>query len=173
MSLEWLGIQLLGGVAALLGVLAFQCRHDIRMLVMLSGSCLVWSLHFLLLAQPTAALLNVITAVRNLVGIRCRGAWFASGFIGLYLVTGSYSWQSVWDILPVVAVISGSVGVFFLAGLPRRGALLIGSLLWLVFNWQAGSIPGVLVMFADGVSNSWRIYRLRRQAQRSELSDRG
>ncbi|NGO91392.1 MAG: YgjV family protein, partial [Halomonas sp.] len=81
MNLEWLGIQLLGGVAALIGVLAFQCRHDVRMLMLLSGSCLLWSLHFLLLAQPTAALLNLITAARNLVGMHCHGVWFASGFI--------------------------------------------------------------------------------------------
>ncbi|RUR30157.1 YgjV family protein [Vreelandella andesensis] len=164
MSLEWLGIQLLGGVAALLGVLAFQCRHDVRMLVMLSGSCLVWSLHFVLLAQPTAALLNLITAVRNLVGMRFRGAWFASGFIGLYLVTGGVSWQSSWDILPVIAVISGSIGVFFFAGLPRRGALLVGSLLWLVFNWQAGSLPGVVMMGADVLSNVYRILRWKKSS---------
>jgi hypothetical protein len=161
MNLEWLGIQLLGGLAALIGVLAFQCRHDVRMLMLLSGSCLLWSLHFLLLAQPTAALLNLITAARNLVGMHCHGVWFASGFISLYLFTGGVSWQSSWDILPVIAVVSGSVGVFFFVGLPRRGALLVGSLLWLVFNWQAGSLPGVIMMGADVLSNMHRILRWR------------
>ncbi|WP_162899918.1 YgjV family protein [Halomonas sp. JS92-SW72] len=162
MSDAWLWSQGIGGVAALLGVLAFQCRQDVRMLVLLSGSCVAWSLHFLMLAQPTAALLNLITAVRNLVGIRYRGAWLAGLFILLYLVSGGMSWQSAWDLLPITAVVSGSVGVFFLQGLSRRGALLLGSLLWVAFNLQAGSIPGVVVMGADALSNALRMYRLRR-----------
>ncbi|AMC99490.1 YgjV family protein [Halomonas chromatireducens] len=162
MSLEWLGIQLLGGVAALLGVFAFQCRQDVRMLLLLAGSCLVWSLHFLMLAQPTAALLNLITAVRNLVGIRYRGAWLAGSFITLYLVSGGVSWRSAWDLLPVIAVVTGSIGVFFLQGLSRRSALLVGSLLWLVFNLQAGSVPGVIVMATDAASNAFRITRWRK-----------
>ncbi|WP_404299173.1 YgjV family protein [Halomonas sp.] len=161
MSETWLWAQGIGGVAALLGVLAFQCRQDVRMLLLLAGSCVAWSLHFLMLAQPTAALLNLITAVRNLIAIRRRGAWLAALFIMLYLISGGVSWQSAWDVLPVIAVVAGSVGVFFLQGLPRRGALLAGSLLWLVFNLQAGSIPGVLVMGADALSNAWRIHRLR------------
>ncbi|MCA1770675.1 MAG: YgjV family protein [Halomonas sp.] len=161
MSDTWLWAQGIGGVAALLGVLAFQCRQDVRMLLFLAGSCLAWSLHFLMLTQPTAALLNLITAVRNLIAIRHRGAWLAGLFITLYVISGGVSWRSAWDVLPVIAVVAGSVGVFFLHGLPRRGALLAGSLLWLVFNLQAGSIPGVLVMGADALSNAWRIQRLR------------
>lgn len=129
------------------------------MLVLLSGSCAAWSLHFLLLAEPTAALLNLITAVRNLVGIRFRGGWLAGLFISLYLMSGGVSWQSGWDALPVIAVVAGSIGVFFLHGLPRRGCLLAGSLLWLVFNLQAGSVPGVIVMVADTLSNLHRIRR--------------
>nr|WP_320109347.1 YgjV family protein [Halomonas sp. 18H] len=159
MSEAWFWAQGVGSVAALSGILAFQCRYDMKMLLLLSGSCLVWSLHFMLLAQPTAALLNLITAVRNLVGIRYRGAWLAGLFIGLYLISGGVSWQSRWDFLPVSAVIIGSMGIFFLHGLPRRSALLLGSLLWLVFNLQAGSVPGVMVMGADAVSNMYRMAR--------------
>lgn len=156
---SWLWAQGVGGVAALLGVLAFQCRQDVRMLLLLAGSCLAWSMHFFLLAQSTAALLNLITALRNVIGIHYRGAWLAGLFIALYLFSGGVSWQSAWDVLPVIAVLSGSVGVFFLHGLSRRVALLIGSLLWLVFNLQAGSVPGVVVMAADALSNLYRLAR--------------
>ena len=116
----------------------------------------------MLLGQPTAALLNLITAVRNLVGIHYRGAWLAGLFTGLYLLSGGLSWQSIWDLLPVVAVVTGSVGVFFLQGISRRVALLAGSILWLIFNLQAGSIPGVIVMGADASSNMYRIARWRK-----------
>ncbi|MCE8040414.1 hypothetical protein HOP58_22260 [Halomonas sp. MCCC 1A11062] len=149
-------------MAALLGVLAFQCRQDTRMLMLLAGSCLAWCLHFLMLAQPTAALLNLLTALRNLVGIRYRGARLAGLFITLYLISGGISLQSRWDLLPIIAVVTGSVGVFFLHGLTRRGAFLIGSLFWLVFNLQAGSVPGVIVMTADALSNVLRMRKLQK-----------
>lgn len=79
MSIEWLGSSLFCGVAALLGVLAFQCRHDIACWC---GLVLGLETTFFALTSADGGSAQPDHTFRSLVG-----AWFASGFMGLYLIT--------------------------------------------------------------------------------------
>ena len=146
-------IQGVGFVAAALGVVSFQLARDKTMFILLSASALVWALHFLLLAAPAAAAIHLVTAMRNL-----GGAWFRFRGVGLafvlfYILAAGIGYQNPWDLLPLVAVLCGTASVFFLSGMKIRFGFLAGSVLWVIFSVNAGSIPGVLMMSADAISN--------------------
>jgi hypothetical protein len=157
----WLG-QAVGAAAALLGVVAFQISRKNAMLTVLGASALTWSLHFLLLGAPAAAGVNFVTALRNVCGIRFRSDMLAVAFSGFYVAATAIGWKSAWDLLPLLAVLAGTLAVFRLEGLAARGGFLAGSLLWVIYNTHAGSIAGVVVMLADASSNArfiWRKFR--------------
>ena len=159
--------QLVGVGAAVCGVLAYQLRGDRWLMICLAGAAGLWSLHFLLLGSLTAAALNAITAVRNVLALRrgLRGLGYV--FIAGYLTAGLLTWQSAWEILPTVAVCLGAASVFFSQGLVRRSGLMVGGVLWFVFNIHVGSIPGMVIMFLETVSNGVYITRtlLRRRRE--------
>ena len=154
--------QGIGVLAAVLGVVSFQLARDRAMFLTLAASAMVWALHFLLLGAPAAAAINAVTAVRNLSGAFLRRRWLGYGFAGFYIVAAGWSFQSAWDLLPLIAVLSGTAATFFLTGLRVRLALLAGSVLWVIFSVVAGSIPGVVMMAADAISNLRFILRARR-----------
>jgi hypothetical protein len=154
--------QGIGFVAALLGVVSFQLARDRSMFLTLAASAMVWAVHFLLLGAPAAAAINAVTALRNLSGAFLRRRWLGYGFAAFYIAAAGGSLQSGWDLLPLVAVLSGTAATFFLTGLRVRLALLAGSVLWVIFSVVAGSIPGVVMMAADAVSNLRFILRARR-----------
>ena len=148
----WLA-QGVGSVAALIGVIAFQLRRDTAMLALLSASALTWALHFLLLGAHAAAAINLVTALRNLCGIRLRSRALAGLFAAFYVAAAALGYDHLRDLLPLAAVLLGTAAVFLLEGLRARAGFLAGSLLWIGYNLQVWSLPGVAVMAADAVSN--------------------
>lgn len=157
----WLA-QGVGAVAAVLGVVAFQMRRIPAMLALLGLSALVWALHFALLGAAAAAAINLVTAARNFCGIRLRSARLAGLFAAVYVAAALAAWRDAWDLLPLFAVLAGTLAVFRLEGLRARAGFLAGSLAWVVYNVQAGSLPGVAMMLADAGSNLRTIARLAR-----------
>ena len=153
----WYISQGLGVVAAVSSFLAFRCKQDKHMLLLLAGSNVAWGMHFLFLAEYTGCFLNFVTAVRNFSGLFLNNIIVVVLFITLYLTVFFISFASLWDLLPIIAVVISSLAVFYFRGLSLRVTLLIGSLLWLVFNINARSIVGVVVMAADSASNVSRI----------------
>lgn len=152
----WLA-QGVGTVAALIGVAAFQLRDTRHMLLALSASALVWSVHFLLLGAPAAAAIHIVTALRNLGGVGVRRGrlrrWLGGIFAVFYVAAAVLTWNSAWDLLPLIAVLSGTAAVFVLTGLRVRLGFLVGSLCWVAYSLWVGSLPGVVMMAADAASN--------------------
>ena len=151
--------QAVGIIAAVLGITAFQLRRDTALFLTLAASAFVWALHFLLLGAIAAALLHVVTGLRNLLGIGARGPIVGVGFAIIYTASALWGWESGWDLLPLIAVLSGTAAVFFLSGIWVRVAFLIGSALWVIYSIRVGSIPGIVMMAADGLSNLTFIIR--------------
>ena len=155
-------VQGVGVLAALVGVASFQIARDRAMFGLLAVSALLWALHFLLLGAPTAAAINLVTALRNLGGAFWRRRWLGLVFAAFYCVAGLTALRTPWDLLPLVAVLAGTASTFFLTGVRVRLGFLAGSLLWVVFSAVTGSIPGVVMMAADAASNLRYILRARR-----------
>ncbi len=158
----WL-VQGVGGVAALLGIVSFQMSRDRTMFLTLAASALAWALHFLLLGAPAAAAIHVVTAVRNLSGAVLRRRWLGYVFAGFYCLAALIGFRTAWDLLPLLAVLSGTAATFFLTGLKVRLGFLAGSVLWVAFSAIAGSIPGIVMMAADALSNLRYILRTTRR----------
>lgn len=157
-ALFW-AAQAVGVVAALLGVVAFQIPRKEVMLTVLGMSALTWSFHFLLLAAPAAAGVNLVTCLRNFCGIRFKSAPLVVAFSGFYVAATAIGWKSAWDLLPLTAVLAGTLAVFRLEGLAARGGFFAGSLLWMIYNAHVGSIAGIVVMLGDATSNGRFIWK--------------
>jgi len=161
--------QAVGGAAAALGISAWQLRRDAHLILALAGTAGLWCLHFLLMGALTAAAVNAVTILRNVLAVAWPRPALGYAFIGAYLAAGVMTWRSPWDLLPTLAVCLGAASVFLAGGLTRRAGLLAGALLWLVFNAHAGSIPGMLIMAAESLSNGVFIVRsLRRRRYAAE-----
>lgn len=159
MSLE-LWAQVCGACAAVLGIFAYQQRGERTFIFYLAAGAGLWALHFLMLGAITAALMNVITVVRNLLAANLKSAHSRTvGYVFVigYLSAGAATWTTVWDVLPTIAVCVGSVSLFFFKGLLLRTGLLTGGVLWFIFNAHVGSVPGMVVMFVESISNSFYI----------------
>lgn len=154
--------QLCGACAAVLGILAYQQRGERTFIFYLAAGAGLWALHFLLLGAITAALMNAITEVRNLLAANLKGGHARTvGYVFVfgYMLAGLATWTSVWDVLPTIAVCIGTAALFFASGLLLRAGLLAGGILWFIFNAHVGSIPGMAVMFVEALSNAWFIGR--------------
>lgn len=167
MGVDFWAAQVVGVAAAILGVGAYQLRGDKSLIYCLAGTAGLWCLHFILLGAMTAALTNAITVVRNLIAARFRVRKIGYVFIAGYLIFGALTWENPWDLLPTIAVCTGSAAMFFSSGLWRRGGLMVGALLWMVFNIKVGSVPGLVVMAAEAASNGLYIVKASQKPPRA------
>ncbi|HEY1090474.1 MAG TPA: YgjV family protein [Burkholderiaceae bacterium] len=164
--MEWLSpAQLTGYLAFALGVACFLQKRDLPFKLFMAGECLVYTLHFGLLGEPTAVASSLVSLGRSLASIRSRSPWVAAFFVGLSAALGAVFYQGPASLLPIAASCIGTSALFLLQGLRMRLAMMAGTLLWVVNNLLVGSIGGTLLELTIAVVNSVTIWRLWRQAR--------
>lgn len=137
--------QLLGYLAFALGVVAFLQRSDRRLKILLAVESLIYSAHFLLLGNPTAAGSALVTAGRSALASRWRSPRLAAAAVAVYVGMGLALARDAAGWLPVVAGCLGSIALFTLQGVRMRLVLLVCTALWLANNVLSGSIGGTLL----------------------------
>lgn len=164
-------IQSIGLVAMILTCLSYQGRTA-KQIVFLQGTASVfWTLHFVLLSAFVGGLLNFISTVRGYVYVnRGKKAW-----------ASSRAWPYVFSVICVLIVAVSSIFVWegwrcFLSMVAQSWASFvlcsknarfiryssIGiSLLWLIYDALAGSIPGTLCEAINQMSIYIAIFRYR------------
>lgn len=152
--------QLVGYVAFALGVTAFAQRIDWRLKLLVASECAVYTLHFHLLGNDTAAVSAGLSTLRMFASLRTRSPWVAAFFLaaniglGAALATSAMSWFSIG------AGVCGTVAVFFLTGIGMRAMLFAATLCWLANNILSGSIGGTLLESIIAVVNGATMLRL-------------
>ena len=161
--------QCVGYAAFVLGVSAFLQKSDRRLKTLNATENLAYALHFLLLANPSAAACSLLSCIRTFLSLKSRSPLLAALFIvvnvglGFALAKGGAGW------IPVIGSCFATLAIFLMQGVRMRMMLLVGTLLWLVNNILSGSIGGTLLEFTIAAVNIATIARmLRLRAQVSE-----
>lgn len=152
--------QCFGYAAFVLGVASFLQTNDRHFKLYMTGECIAYVIHFLLLGVPTAAASSLVSVARSVASLYTKSFWLALAFVALNLLLG-WQFASVWwTWLPLLASCIGTLALFLLQGIAMRLVMLLGTLAWLVNNLYAGSIGGSALELVIALTNGYTILKL-------------
>lgn len=164
--MQWLSLaQIVGYVSFLLGALAFLQRSDRRMKLWLVGQSASYAIHFLLLGNPAAAAISVVSGTRSYVATRSKSLLVAGMFIAVSFVVGFAFAGHGPGWLPVIASIAATVAMFTLCSVPLRLVMLGATSLWLANDILSRSIGGTALETMIAATNLWTIVRMVREPE--------
>lgn len=158
--------QCVGYVAFVLGVSAFLQKSDHRLKALNASESLVYSVHFTLLGNPSAAACALISGIRSFLSLKVRSPYLAALFIVINVGFGFVFAKGVAGWLPVLGSCLATLAIFLMRGVRMRLVLLMSTLLWLANNILSGSIGGTLLETTIATVNSITMIQiLRARAQ--------
>ena len=161
---DWLSpAQCFGYLAFVLGVASFLQTNDRRFKLFMTGECVAYVVHFVLLDVPAAAASSLVSVARSAASLYTKSAWLAWGFVALNLLLGWKLATHWWTWLPLIASCLGTLALFLLEGIAMRLVMLVGTLLWLTNNIYSGSIGGTALEAVIALTNGFTIFRMWRQ----------
>ncbi len=141
--------QIIGFVALVIAVLAFQINQRTKLIIALGAANVLWAVHFYLIGAYTGAAANGVSLFRNYSFIKLRtkypGARLPAIFISLYSIVVLVTWQGFLSLLPLIGVTVGTIGLWQRKPSRIRQLSLIASPMWLAYNFVSSSYAGVLV----------------------------
>jgi len=138
----------MGGL--IFAIFSFQNNKRNLILFFLGMAQMFFIFHFALLGVWTAAAMNIVGSTRTFFFIfRGRKKWMDSNavmyiFICLFLIAGFISWQNWLSILPIVAMIIETLGLWQKNPRIIRFIVFVPHPMWLTYNFIHRSYPGVL-----------------------------
>lgn len=139
--------QLIGFFGLACHVICFQQSKRGGVLLFTMLGCVFWATHFLLLGFYTAALINLLVAVRSFVFYEVkshRSDTLLYVFTSLFVVSTLMTWQGPISLLPLAAVIISTYAAWQLSAQKIRWITLPTPVIWFVHNAIAGSIPAMI-----------------------------
>ncbi len=165
-DLQILAGQLVSLVALGLCLLAFASKRDDRLLVLLISANVAFALHFVLFESWVAAAITALIVLRIVLVRRYKGNWAVMlTMLAASLLAGALTWQQPLDILPLIAAVLGTIGMFMLHGIAMRWFLAGAALAWTLNNALLGSIGGTVAEALILGTNLVTIYRLHQSGQ--------
>jgi len=142
---DFLLSQILVGIAICTDTLSFQFKDRKKIVACLLVSCTLISIHFMLLDHWTAASLGVIAAIRFTTSIFSTSKKLMGLFLVATIISSILTYEGVLSILSCAGGIFGTIASFCKEDKRLRQLMLIGTSLWTVHNFLAGS-PGAVLM---------------------------
>lgn len=145
--------QILIGVAICTDTISFQFKERKKIVACLLISCILIATHFMLLGHWTAAFLALIAALRFAANIFTTSkklmVLFLVANIGISIIT----YEGLLSILSCAGSLFGTVASFCKEDKLLRQLMLVGTMLWIVHNFLAGS-PGAVLMEVIFISSN-------------------
>lgn len=158
-------VDLIGLIALLSGLSSYAMRQRKTMLLVSSGSTLIWALYFLFKGAHTAAAVILVGAVRILVGAyavhwpkRARLSATA-GFLVIVSACSYWTWAGISSLPSTLAALFLTVASLNFPQRRLRYAFLLGDCLWIWNGFAVDSVFGVLSAFTGLVVNSILLLR--------------
>jgi hypothetical protein len=145
--------QILIGIAIFTDTLSFQFKERKKIVACLLVSCTLISAHFMLLGHWTAACLGLIAAVRFTTSIFSTSKKWMWLFVFATVVISIFTYEGILSILGCAGGIFGTVASFCKEDKLLRQLMLVGTSLWIIHNFLAGS-PGAVLMEAIFISSN-------------------
>ena len=126
-------------------ILSFQFKERKKILFCLVVSTVLISCHFMLLDHWTAALLGLVSVSRYLSGMLTTSNRVMWLFLTIIFTITFFSFAGVLSVLGCVGTTFTTVAAFRKDDRHLRQLMLIGTMIWIIHNYIAGS-PGAVVM---------------------------
>ncbi|EHY0995203.1 YgjV family protein [Vibrio parahaemolyticus] len=152
--------QGIGGIAFMVGVMAFWQKDDLRFRYQMIVFCFIMGVHFVLLGATVAAIGVVINGIRSFASIKTQSRkvmWF---FIALMWLMTLPNITHFFELLTVIGSSVATWALFSKQGITLRSLILFNSFCWVSHNIWLGSIGGSLVESTFIITNLLTIYRL-------------
>lgn len=142
-------IQAIGFFGLFFTIISFQSNQGKKILYFQVISASFFFIHFLLLGAITGSIMNVLSIIRNYI-FYCREKKWANKPIWLYIFILAFmfatllTWESSYSILPMIGMITSTIGLWMKNPTYIRLVLLLSPPCWFVYNFISGSIPGMI-----------------------------
>lgn len=145
--------QILIGVAICTDTISFQFKERKKIVACLLISCILISTHFMLLGHWTAAFLALIAALRFATNIFTTSKKLMVLFLVANIIISIITYEGLLSILSCAGSLFGTVASFCKEDKLLRQLMLVGTMLWIVHNFLAGS-PGAVLMEVIFISSN-------------------
>ena len=155
----WLA-QGVGGIAFVIGLVAFWQKNDLRFRYQMVVFCFFMAIHFFLMGALVATIGVIFNGLRSLASIKTQSKKIMCVFI---LAMWALTLPNVDSIFELITVFGSSIATWALftkQGIKLRLFILLNSICWITHNVWLGSIGGSLVEGCFIVTNLITIYRL-------------
>ncbi len=132
--------QVLGGIGGAIGIVCQQFKHMVVILVLNLVASALCGIQFLILGGNSGAITNGIAVVQILTVFILQKnkieppIWLCAIFIALYITTTVIFYQSLFDLLPLLAAIC-AVFMFIQKNSSIYRLLVLGNILfWLIYD---------------------------------------
>lgn len=142
-------IQLIGFLGLAISIIAFQFKKHKGIVLCKATSELVFSLQYILLGAWSAAVLDFISVVRNLLFYRLvkkgRSTLPVIIVFGIFVVgTGFFTYDGIVSLLPIGSKLLTTISYGIKKEKWLRLITLPSCILWIIYNLYVNSIAGVL-----------------------------
>lgn len=139
--------QIVGAFGILFSLLSFQFAKRKYILLSQMTASLLFSAQLFMVGAVTGGCLDMISFVRSLIFLNNQKKWASSklwlvGFIVIMIVTGIFTWENPWSILPIVGSVLSTVALWMKDGKHIRMISLLVGPCWLVYNIVNGAYTG-------------------------------
>lgn len=156
--------QILISIAILFDILSFQFKARKKILLCLVIAGIFISTHFLLLGNITASLLMAVAVIRYASSYFYASTKLCSLFLIISLAVMISTFSGILSILSFLGSSFQTMGAFSKNDKRLRELMLIGTSIWLIHNFMAGS-PGAVIMeiifISSNIIGYYRYYILK------------
>lgn len=130
-------------------VVSYQQKTHKNILIFQMASGLLFTVHYILLGAYTGAIMNLLGSFRSLVYANRSKKWASSViwpilFSIAFLISGILTWDNVFSIFPLIAMLMSSVVLWIEQPKINRMLSLPTSTCWLIYNIKTVSIAGIV-----------------------------
>ena len=142
-------IQLIGGLGIVASIIAFQCKKHNTILFFRTLNEAIFALQYFLLGAYTGMAMNIVGCVRNIIFtkliIKNKKTTSITIFFGIiFTLFGICTWQGLKSVLIIIAKVLSTIAYGNKNTTIIRVIIFITSTSWLIYNYYAFSIAGVL-----------------------------
>lgn len=137
--------QILISIAIISDLISFQFKEKRHIVTCFIISCSLISLHFMCLGHWTAAALGILALGRFTASLYTTSRSVMFLFIGAALLIGAFTYDGYLTLISCSATVFGTFASFCNDDKPLRKLMAIGTTLWIIHNFMAGS-PGAVIL---------------------------
>jgi Bacterial inner membrane protein len=145
--------QILVGIAIVFDILSFQFKERTKIVACLLVSCTFIATHFMILGHWTAVCLGILAALRFATSLFSTSKKVMLLFVAATIVLTAVSYNGLLSLLAGSGGCFGTVASFCKDDKRLRQLMLVGTSLWIVHNYLAGS-PGAVLMEAIFIASN-------------------